>query len=61
MKKKGEVVTGTKTSQPKIVDVEPVPDEEDDDEEVATATDKSAKPSARAMVKQQRPQMKRKK
>lgn len=61
MKKKGEVVIGAKNGQPKIVDVEPVPDEEDDDEEVEIASDKSAKPSARAMVKQQRPQMKRKK
>jgi hypothetical protein len=38
-----------------------VPDEEDDEEDVTTSSDKSAKPSARAMVKQQRPQMKRKK
>jgi len=60
VKKKDDVSPGFKQNQPKIVDVEPVSDEEDDEEE-ETTSDKSAKPSARSMVKQQRPQMKRKK
>jgi len=60
VKKKDDVSAGFKQNQPKIVDVEPVSDEEDDEEE-ETTSDKSAKPSARSMVKQQRPQMKRKK
>ena len=60
LKKKDDVSPGFKQNQPKIVEVEPVSDEEDDEEE-ETTSDKSAKPSARSTVKQQRPQMKRKK
>lgn len=60
VKKKDDVSPGFKQNQPKIVEVEPVSDEEDDEEE-ETTSDKSAKPSARSTVKQQRPQMKRKK
>jgi len=60
MKKKSEVLPGGKHDQPKIVDVEPVDDEDLDEEEI-TASEKSSKPSARSAVKQQRPQMKRKK
>jgi len=60
VKKKDDFSPGFKQNQLKIVDTEYVSDEEDDEEE-ETTSDKSAKPSARSMVKQQRPQMKRKK
>lgn len=61
LKKNSDSLAAGKHDQPKIVDVEPVADDNIDDEEEETVTEKSSKPSARAMVKQQRPQMKRKK